>query len=635
MNKQLLSVAIAVASIFTATANNDDPVLMTVNGKSVPLSEFEYLYNKNNSQQLQQQTIDEYLDMFVTYKLKVADAEALGLDTTATFKSEFNNYKKDLAAPYLMDENVKQRLLEECYERCKEDVDVSHIMLPLGQNAILDSLRNRILVHGEDFGEIAVKYSIDQTAPVNKGHMGYISANRFPYAFETAAYNTPIGEISQVIESPFGVHIVKPHAHRNARGTVLVRHILKLFPQDRNEAGMAATKASIDSIYQLVKGGADFAEMAKKVSEDPGSARNGGELPWFGTGRMILDFENVSFSLKNGEISEPFATHYGYHIVQRLDHKGVAPYEEMKAEIERVVAGDERNAMPRTEKLKALKKEYGAEVYRDVFKVVEAALEANNGYDSVFIGKYINDKTPIAKVGTMTLTIGDVIKKMPTIGKMNVTGSLNIFKGVTTQTLDDATIEYEINQLETKYPEYRNLVNEYRNGILLFEISNRNVWDKASSDKEGLAKFFNKNKKKYTWETPKYKAFVISSTSDSVNAEVEKFLANNVVEQDSLVKVLRKNFGRNIKVERVIAAKGENAVADYLAFGAEKPAPGKSKWVSYTAYNGKIINAPEEVADVRGPVTSDYQAELEQNWVKQLKKKYKVKIKKDVLKNVK
>lgn len=224
---------------------------------------------------------------------------------------------------------------------------------------------------------------------------------------------------------------------------------------------------------------------------------------------------------------------------------------------------------------------------------------------------------------------------MPTIGKMNVTGSLNIFKGVTTQTLDDATIEYEINQLETKYPEYRNLVNEYRNGILLFEISNRNVWDKASSDKEGLAKFFNKNKKKYTWETPKYKAFVISSTSDSVNAEVEKFLANNVVEQDSLVKVLRKNFGRNIKVERVIAAKGENAVADYLAFGAEKPAPGKSKWVSYTAYNGKIINAPEEVADVRGPVTSDYQAELEQNWVKQLKKKYKVKIKKDVLKNVK
>lgn len=635
MNKQLLSVAIAVSSIFTVGANNDDPVLMTVNGKSVPLSEFEYLYNKNNSQQLQQQTIDEYLDMFVTYKLKVADAEALGIDTTATFNAEFNNYKRDLAAPYLADESVKQRLMKECYERCKEDVDVSHIMLPLGQNAVLDSLRNRILVHGEDFGEIAVKYSIDQTAQVNKGHMGYISANKYPYAFETAAYNTPIGEISQVIESPYGVHIVKPHAHRPALGTVLVRHILKLFPQDKNEAGMAATKASIDSIYELVKGGADFAELAKKVSEDPGSARNGGELPWFGAGRMIPDFEKVSFALKNGEISEPFATRHGYHIIQRLDHKGVASYDEMKTEIERIISGDERNVMPRSEKLKALKKEYGATIYRDVFDVIEQALESNNGYDSVFIEKYINDKTPIGKVGTVNITVGDVIKKMPTINKMNVKGSLNIFKGVTTQTVDDATIEYEIKQLGNKYPEYRNLVNEYRNGILLFEVSNRNVWDKASSDKDGLAKFFKKNKKKYTWDTPKYKAFVISSTSDSINTEVEKYLATNVVEQDSLVKVLRKKFGRNIKVERVIAAKGENAIVDYLAFGAEKPKQGKSKWVSYTAYNGKIISAPEEVADVRGPVTSDYQVELEKNWVKQLKKKYKVKINKKVLKNKK
>ena len=634
MNKRLLSVALIATSLMSLTAGNDDPVLMTVNGKSVPLSEFEYLYKKNNSQQLQQQSLDKYLDMFVTYKLKVADAEALGLDTTATFISEFNTYKKELATPYLKDNKVENDLIVECYNRHKEDVDVSHVMLPLGQNAMLDSLRNCIL-NGESFEAIAEKYSIDQSALANKGRMGYFTANMFPYAFESAAYNTKVGEISPVIESPYGVHIVKVHDRRPALGSVHVRHILKLFPQDKNEAGMAKAKASIDSIYEAIKNGADFAELAKKESEDPGSARNGGDLSWFGIRRMVPEFEKVAFSLKDGEVSEPFATSFGYHIILCEEHKGIASLDEMRKDIERIVAGDERGFMPRNAKLDELKKAYNAKIHYEVFDELKKSLDDNGVYDSTFIRKHINDVTPIAQVGDLVLTVGDVIKKMPVINKMTVNGVMPILRSTAQRELDEATIRYEIEQLAGKYPEYRNLVNEYRDGILLFEISNRNVWEKASSDKEGLNRYFEKNKKQYTWEAPKYKAFVISSTNDSINAEVEKYLASNVVEQDSLVKVLRKNFGRNVKVERVIAAKGENAIVDYLAFGAEKPAPGKSKWTCFTAYNAKTLTAPEEAMDVRGQVTSDYQAELEKSWVKQLRKKYKVKIKKDVLKSLK
>lgn len=633
-----MSVALIAATMLTATAKNDDPTLMTINGKKIPLSEFEYLYNKNNSQQIQQQTIDEYVDMFITYKLKVADAEAAGIDTTKTFIKEFNGYRNDLARPYFRDSTVEDSLISVVYSRMAEDVDVSHIMLPLDipksnhYRNQLDSIRTAI-VNGASFEDNALKYSIDGAVRYNKGRMGFMSVNKYPYTFEDAAYNTPVGEISPVIETPFGLHIVKVHARRPSKGKILAQHILKLthgFSPDEAKT----KKAQIDSIYNIVKAGADFSDVAKRESEDPGSAKNGGMLPWFGTGEMVKEFEDAAFSLKNGEISEPFATSYGFHIIHKIDSKDVPALNEVRKDILNVLAGDERFSLPAKVKLQALKKEHNTHIIESSMETLKELLAENDGYDSTFIRKHTNNKLLVGRAGTLELTLSDVIKAMPTIARVTQESGYAVLRERAESLLDAKTLEYETTTLHTKHADFRNLINEYRDGMLLFEISNRNVWEKASKDKEGLEKFFQDNKYKYSWDAPKYKGFVIFTENDSMMNEVKKFLADNKLDNDSVTKVLRKEFGRNIKVEKVIAAKGDNEVVDNIAFYGSAPSL-KGKWTSFMGYNGKVISWPEEAADVRGPVTSDYQAHLEKIWVKNLKSTYPVKINKKVLKKVK
>lgn len=641
MNKKILSVALLAGTLLTATAKNDDPTLMTINGKKVSLSEFEYLYKKNNSQQLHPQTLDEYVDMFVTYKLKVADAEAAGIDTTQAFINEYNGYRDELARPYLRDASVEDSLINVSYERMKEDVDVSHVMVRFSndpeiatrQKTLLDSLRTEIL-NGADFGAIADKYSIDPGVKHNHGHMGWMSANRYPYSFETMAYSLKEGEISPIVATPFGFHIIKLHARRPSRGEVLVQHILKLIPQGAPEAVAAKKQAEADSIYALLKSGADFDELAKAESED-GSARNGGMLQWFGTGQMVPEFETVAFELEKGGISEPFKTRFGIHVIRKVDSRGIKPLEEARKEILSMMNRDERGTMADEVRLAQLKQEHGSRIVASTYNKVKSAIEANNGLDSALIKSFIDSRQTIVNVGGEDVALSEVMKKLNrTRLPQNLQEALGSLERVTEVVLDEATLNCEKDCLRDKYPEYRNLTNEYRDGMLLFEISNRNVWDRASKDKEGLEEYFQNNKSQYTWTAPKYKGVIIHATSDSMATVVNAYLASNVIAADSVARVLRDEFGKEVKVERVVAAKGENAIVDNVAFGGEKPKL-RGKWQSYTTYMGKVIEAPEEASDVRGQVTSDYQTYLETIWVKDLREKYPWKVNKKVLKKIK
>lgn len=640
MNKRLLSVAVIAAAIMSsATAKNDDPVLMTINGKKVPLSEFEYLYNKNNSQQVKQQSIDEYVDMFVTYKLKVADAEAAGIDTTQAFIKEYTGYCMDLAMPYFQDSGVEEELLAKAYSHMSEDVDVSHIMLHLGSNkneadslkAKLDNMRTEIL-NGASFEELAYKHSIDGAAKQNKGRMGFITANKWPYTFEDAAYETPVGEISPVIETPFGYHIVKVHARRPAKGTINAKHILKL-TQGMTQEQAAQAKVQIDSIYNLLKSGADFTQLARTESQC-GSARQGGDLGWFGAGQMIPEFEEVAFSLKKGEISEPVKTRFGYHIILKVDEKGVPAFDEVRDNLLNKFQDDERGNMARQKRLEDLKKEHKTHLNDNALKTIHDALVKNAKYDSTFIKEYANSPLIIGQAGKLTVTCADVLKAMPVIAEVRAEDGFTIFKSTANQLLDTKTLEYEASVLSNKDEDFRNLTNEYRDGMLLFEISNRKVWDKASKDKEGLEKYFQANKYKYYWNGPKYKGYIVFATNDSTMAEVRKFIETTAINNDSVSKTLRKKFGKDVKVEKVLAAKGENAIVDHIAFCGPKPEI-KGKWQVFMPYNGKRISWAEEAADVRGPVTSDYQAKLEKEWVKSLREKYPVKINQKALQKVK
>ncbi len=355
MKKGLISLSVLLGAAVMAQAKGPaDPVLMTVGGKPVTLSEFEYLYHKNNAQQSTPQDIEEYLKLFIPYRQKVAAAEDMGLDKAPAFEKEFDTYRRDLAAPYMVDKAVEDSILAAQYERMKEEVDVSHIMVffqspgkTLEQKkALMDSLLTCIEA-GEPFDSLAMKYSGDANSARNGGRMGYIMANRFPAAFEDAAYTVAVGGHSGVIASPVGYHIVKVNDRRPARGQVLVEHILRL-TRGKSPEEAQAQKHYIDSIYTMVKNGASFEAVAAAESEDPGSASQGGRLPWFGAGQMVPQFEEVAFSLADSTISmaesTPPASSICFLSLSRALVSAFAPYSFLSCAMRRLAGSWPRSS---------------------------------------------------------------------------------------------------------------------------------------------------------------------------------------------------------------------------------------------------------------------------------------------------
>lgn len=641
MRKVLLSAGLLAVMLPSVAKKNNNPVLMTVDGKDVPVSEFLYLYGKNTGQQQSKMTVDEYLDLFVVYKLKVADAESAGLDTVASFKNEYNGYRLDLAKPYLRDQEAEDSMVLEAYEHKKREVDVSHIMVAKGKSpeensvqiAKLDSIRTAI-IGGADFGEAARNYSIDRAVMRNNGHMGWLMADRVPYSFEKAAYDTPVGQISDVIETTFGYHIVRVENERQASGEVLAQHILKL-TQGRPEAEVPAIKSSIDSIYNyLIASGdvADFNEVAKRESEDPGSASNGGMLPWFGRGRMVPEFENVAFSLNDGEISEPFKTSYGFHIIKKLDHKAVPELEEVRNSILSAMAKDGRLQDIAVRRYNRLRSDYDVSLNETNVLKIKNAFSQNNGLDSSIIAQLKTAPLPLGVIAGVEFTSKDILPAGASPVSTSKSAESYIDELIDEYVYSRIT-ELELVRLERENPEFRNLLKEYYDGILLFEISNRRVWEAASNDEEGLEKYFNEHRNKYDFNTPKYKGYIIYSVSDSVHNELNSIINREKPDIDRIVDIIAEKFDGNAKIEKVIVSKGENRLVDAVVFDGEKPEL-RGKFKYYTLYNGKVIDHPEEMSDVRGNVIADYQAELERRWVKELKSKYPVKINKNQLKKL-
>ncbi len=643
MKKIFLSVAALslAAGVFAASPVAGDKVLMTVNGRDVRLSEFMYLYNKNNSQQLAPQSVKDYVNMFVDYKLKVADAENAGIDTTAAFKAEYAKFRNELAAPYLRDKAVEDALLKEAYSHMKKDVKVSHIMIPINRSqpndvrakARIDSIRNAITSGMISFEDAAARYSIDKPTAANGGLMGWLPVGRFPWAFEKAAYDTPVGSVSRPVDSGFGYHLIKVIEDRPSRGEVHAAHILKM-TRDLPVTEIADKKHAIDSIYSLLKSGSDFAEVAKLESDDPGSAQRGGDLGWFGGGAMVAEFDSVAFALADGQISEPFETAFGYHIIKRYDHRGIEPIDGVKEKLLSSMARDGRADEPRKARLAQLAQEYGFTRLKANSMALHHRL-ANLPADSVLLAAVAVDPMPLANIGDGEITVADAFAALNMGAFANGASLADAIDRSADELFENAIVDRAIDALIADNADYRNLINEYRDGILLFEISNRNVWDKASKDRDGLDKFFRKNASKYAWDSPRFKGYIIFAPNDSILNEAVAY-ADTVAadDPDAFVSEMRKQFVKNIKIERVIAAKGENPITDYLAFGGEKPQAKNPRWSSYAAYDGRILDKPEEAADVRGAATTDYQALLEKEWLKQLHKRYPVKIDKKLLKSV-
>lgn len=612
---------------------------MTVDGRDVHVSEFEYLYNKNNSQQLQQQPLDEYLKMFIDYKLKVADAEHAGLQDTPSFLNEFNNYRAELASPYLRSQAVEDSLVNEAYSHRLFDVYVSHIMLPNTPDGAkaADSLLMAIKCGKLSFEDAAAANSIDRGSSSRGGKMGFVVPDRFPWPFEKAAYDTAAGQLSPVVNSGMGYHIIRVESRTPSAGEVEASHIL-LLTRGKSPEEAAKQKERIDSLYNVIAGGADFAELAKKYSEDPGSAKNGGSLGYFGRGVMVPEFEEAAFALEDGEVSKPFASAFGYHIIKRNGHRGACALDEaMRKQLVAAMQRDERGRAPEEVRIAELMGLYNAALNRPVLDAVHGAIKTAGTLDSVTVASLNAMTAPVATFKGGSVSVADVTSKLMATAVPDADAAIVRFDMYADEALRNAVLDAVRNDLAETEPAYRNLVNEYRDGILLYEIANRKVWDRASKDHDGLAAFFKKNAGKYRWEQPKFKSYVFFATNDSILDKAVEY-ADSLSTADPAVftQDMRKRFGRDIKIERVIAAKGENAITDYLGFGAEKPAAdSKNKWTSYKAYKGRILEQPEEAADVRGAAVTDYQAKLEADWLKELHKRYKVKVNKKVFKQLK
>lgn len=637
MKKSLILISVFSFSLLSF-AQGQDPVLMKINGKDITRSEFEYIYNKNNSNnELDKKTLEEYVDLFINFKLKVAAAEEAGLDTTKAFKSEFQGYRQQLVKPYLTDESVDEKNALEVYNRLKENVEASHILVRVAPDASemeiseaynkANKARQRIL-KGEAFDKVAREVSEDPSVAQNGGYLGYFTAMQMVYPFEDAAYNLKIGEVSEPVRTDFGYHVIKVTNRRPDIGKILVAHIFKFLPQDASKEREQELRSEMDSIYHALLNGADFAEMAKSKSEDRGTAARGGELPWIGLHQTVKEFEDVAFNLKKDEISKPFNSPNGIHIVKLIDRKQIEPFEEKKDEITRRLNRQGRGNKGVEALIAKLKNDYRYSFNEGVANQTKAALsQLQELKGDTVASKNINVNGSLFTLAGKSYPAQDFLEWAD-----NRTGNPD---KVIEDYVNKEILNYEDSQLEKKYTDFGHLMREYRDGILLFEISNNLVWDKASKDDEGLASYFKKNKSDYAWKNPRFKGIIVHCKDKGIEKQTKKLLKKQP--EDEWLNIVRTTFNNDsvtsVKVVKGLYAKGDNKYVDKLIFKTGSYEPVED--FPYTfVFGKKLKKGPETYKDVRGPVTADYQNYLETAWIDELRNKYKVEINEEVLKTV-
>lgn len=669
--KRIIPNVIAAALVLSASSmqaqQGNDPVLLTVGDSKITKSEFEKIYEKNNpKEERSKESLEKYLDLYINFKLKVNEAEELGMDTVTAFQEELKGYRKQLAQPYLTDKDVNEKLLREAYDRLQWDVRASHILVQVSENALpkdtleaynkIMKIRQRIL-KGEDFNKVAKEPGVsdDPSAKENGGDLGYFTALQMVYPFETAAYNTKPGEVSMPVRTRYGYHIIKVADKRPAQGEILVGHIMVKAPAGMPANDSINAKNKIDELYAKLQNGADFAELAKEYSDDKPSAKKGGELPWFGLNRMPLEFEQASFALqKDNEYSKPIKTRYGWHIIKRLDKKELPSFDEMKAELKTKVTRDSRSQKGRQSLIARLKSEYNfteAKKKKGLFKktlTFPALEEFYAKVDSTFFeGKWDVKKAegmnkPMFTLDGKTYTQADFAKYLDShqskrqkpAGKNAAEGVSELVAAMYKQWVDDAIISYEESRLEQKYPEFKALMQEYRDGILLFELTDKKVWSKAVKDTVGLKEFYEKNKENYKWDE-RAEVSIYTAANEKIAKEVRKMLAKNKTEKE-ILDAINKSSQLNLQVDSRIVQKGENDLVD--ANWAPGIAPDKVQ------ENGKVtivvvhkLLKPEVKSfnEAKGLVTADYQNYLEKEWLESLRQKYEVKVNREVLETIK
>lgn len=601
--------------------------LFSVDGEPHFADEFIYAFSKNNHTKLvARDSIDNYLDLYLKFRLKVKEAKSLGYDTTASFKKEFAQYKQQLDDSYLNPKKEQEALIKEAYDRSHWEVKASHILIEVKEEASpedtlkayeqISSLRNRVL-NGEDFNQLARQFSNDPSAKTNGGELGYFSALQMVYPFENAAYTTPVSEVSKPVRTRFGYHLIKVEDKRKNEGKVQVAHIMVRFTPKDSETHKEAARNKIDKVDSLLKAGNDWNTICRTYSEDQNSANNNGMLRPFARGQIVPQFEEVAFSLLNpGDISSPVQTQYGWHIIKLIQKISVGTFEEERGSLARRVSRDSRSSLPKDEMMQRLKAENSFEKNENA---VKSMLDSNDkNYTQ------LPDSLWLFKVGNEEVLLGEFRASLgsnPVQSKIQ--NQLSAYE-------DSVVINYEKIHLAEKYPDYKYLVNEYYDGILLFSIMEDSVWNKSMTDSLGLKKFFKSNKNNYIVTVVDTTLF--SSPSKSTIDSVTYHVSKSVGDWEELKDNLLEEYNISPLTLHVVS-KGDsvwNKAVSKLNNGSN-PIEIDNLWYCIRIGNEE---KPQPLDQVKGKLITDYQNILDKQWVERLQKKHPISVNKKELKTV-
>jgi len=655
MNKLGLIIGCIFSIVVFGLNAQDDRTLVTIAGENISVDEFMYVYKKNNAQgeAMDKKSLEEYLNLYVNFKLKVKEAETLGLDTVQAFIDELAGYRKQLAEPYFVNEEIMDVLLKEAYERKKIDLRASHILIQVGPNAMpADTLaaynkameaKSRIK-KGESFGKVAVETSDDPSVrdrqsprnnrliPGNKGDLGYFSVFDMVYPFETGAYNTQVGEVSIPVRSDFGYHIIEVTDKVPAQGSIEAAHLYLQMPDSATAADSAAKEKEAMEVYQRIKDGESFEALVKGYSDDKGSASRGGILPAFNVNRMVPEFiQAISTMSDSGQVSKPVLTSYGWHIIKLHSKSGLQPFEEVEADMRKRLEKDKRAQKSTEIILQDIRKEY------DYKEFPEGLNEIYNQVDStIYVGKWsvpedVIFTKSVLLIGDLSASqdeFADYIEAKQNIGKGE---KINEFVNKKFKEFSDEKCRsYEDSQLENKYPGFKAIVKEYRDGILLFELTNEKVWAYASQDTIGLQNYYAAHQKEFMWDARlDASIYTVNDTAytETIRQMVEKGISDEDIEQE----ILNDSLGV-VRIERKKFQKDEDPTVDSIKWkkGLTDNQHKGGRVVFVRVYE-KLAPEPKSFDEARGLITAGYQEQLEKEWIEELKGKYIVVIDNEVL----
>ena len=645
-----------------AQSKSDKQVLMTIGDQNITVKDFCDVYYKNNlkSDVIEKKSVDDYLELFTTFRMKVMEAERLQLDTSAKFKKELAGYRKQLAKPFMSSDDITEELVQEAYQRKLKDIRASHILIRCDKNALPSDtlkaynkamdIRKKAIAKGADFAALADQYSEDPSAkgmkatdqtparPGNHGDLGYFTVFDMVYPFETGAYNTKEGEVSMPVRSDFGYHLIKVKSVTDALGSIQAAHIFLQLPADASEEDEDAMQKKADNIYKelMAQDGKNWDEAVRQYTDDKGTISRNGALSNFTVSRIVPEFIEACKSLEKGQIAKPVRTMYGYHIIKLLDYSGIGSLEKERKGLTERIEKDMRSKKSEEVVIKQAKNEYH-------FKQDDKALEAFIAtIDSTILR---NEYKPAANVNmgaTLFSLDGSVTKVSDFVAyiKEKMTPQRHVSPATYAYQLYEAfsnekVMDYADAHLEDKYPEFKALVQEYKDGILLFDLMDREVWTKAVKDTLGLQEFHDRNANKYMWENRAYATIVTVTRPESLPKV--KALIDSGVELDSLRNAIRRDSIGYAFVRKGYYQRGDNQYVDQTEWKV-----GEVNEIASTVDQSTTIvfirelrdPEPKTLKEARGLVTSDYQVELEQQWVQSLKQRYPVKINEKVLDKV-